>query len=149
MKIIAVVDSTCLIGLERIGHLDLLPALIEPILAPPAVVTEFGSRPRWLTAEAPRIAGTIAALKLVVDAGEAEAIALAYERGCRIILDDRKARMVARQLGIQVTGTVGILLKAKQAGTIPLLLPLLDALDSNHFYVSRALRIEALRLAGE
>ena len=34
-------------------------------------------------------------------------------------------------------------------GVIPTVLPLLDALDSNHFFVSRELRAEALRLAGE
>lgn len=133
MKIAAVLDSTCLIGLERIGRLGLLTALLDPILAPPAVVAEFGSRFEWLTMVAPSNTGTVAALKLSVDAGEAEAIALAYERRCRIILDDRKARAVALQLGVPVTGTVGLLLKAKQAGVIPSVLPLLDALDAHHF----------------
>jgi len=135
--------------LERIGRLDLISALLDPILAPPAVVSEFGSHPEWLTVLSPANSGTVAALKLVVDAGEAEAIALALERGCRIILDDRKARTVAQRLGVPVTGTVGILLKAKQSGVVPSLLPLLDALDAHHFHVSRALRLEALRLAGE
>jgi predicted nucleic acid-binding protein len=102
-----------------------------------------------LTIETPKSLGTIAALKLVVDAGEAEAITLAYERGCRIVLDDRKARVAAAQLGVPITGTVGLLLKAKQAGHIPAILPLLDALDANQFRVSLALRAEALRLAGE
>jgi hypothetical protein len=83
VKIAAVVDSTCLIGLERIGRLDLISALLDPILAPPAVVSEFGSHPEWLTVLSPANSGTVAALKLVVDAGEAEAIALALERGCR------------------------------------------------------------------
>jgi predicted nucleic acid-binding protein len=135
--------------LERIGRLDLISTLLDPILAPPAVVSEFGSHPEWLTVLSPANSGTVAALKLVVDAGEAEAIALALERGCRIILDDRKARTVAQRLGVPVTGTVGILLKAKQSGVVPSLLPLLDALDAHHFHVSRALRLEALRLAGE
>jgi len=135
--------------LERIGHLDILSALLDPILAPPAVVSEFGSCPQWLTVQNPGSTGTVEALKLVVDAGEAEAIAPAYERGCRIILDDRKARMIAQQLGIPVTGTVGLLLKAKEAAVILTLLPLLNALDSNSFYISRSLRAEALRLAGE
>ena len=88
-------------------------------------------------------------MKIAVDAGEAEAIALAYERKSRIILDDRKARIVAQQLGVPFTGTVGLLLRGKQMGVIPTVLPLLDALDSNHFFVSRELRAEALRLAGE
>lgn len=45
VKIPAVVDSTCLLGLERIGRLDLLPALLQTVLAPPAVIDEFGSHP--------------------------------------------------------------------------------------------------------
>jgi predicted nucleic acid-binding protein len=149
VKIAAVLDSTCLIGLERIARLDLLPALLDPILAPPAVAAEFASHLEWLTIVAPSNTGTVAALKLNVDAGEAEAIALAYERQCRIILDDRKARAVALQLGVPVTGTVGLLLKAKQGGVISSLLPLLDALDVHEFHVSRTLRAEVLRLAGE
>lgn len=42
VKIAAVIDSACLIGLERIGCLDLLPAMIDPSMAPPAVELEFG-----------------------------------------------------------------------------------------------------------
>jgi predicted nucleic acid-binding protein len=38
----AVADSTCLIGLERIGGLNLLQSLFEPILIPPKVQEEFG-----------------------------------------------------------------------------------------------------------
>jgi predicted nucleic acid-binding protein len=49
--------------------------------------------------------------------GEAEAIALAIEAGAaRIVLDDKKARRIARELGVTVTGTVGVLLRAKQRG---------------------------------
>jgi predicted nucleic acid-binding protein len=91
----------------------------------------------------------VAALRLVVDAGESEAIVLAYETRTRIILDDRKAREAARRLGIPVTGTVGLLLKAKEAGVVPAIRPLLDALDANQFRIGDALRAEALRLAGE
>lgn len=47
-----VCDSSCLIALERIGHLDLLPALFHPVQAPPAVRQEFGAAPEWLRIEA-------------------------------------------------------------------------------------------------
>ena len=149
VKIAAVVDSACLIGLERIGRLDLLPALLEPIFAPPAVNHEFGALPDWMTVEQPADAGMVAALRLLIDPGESEAIVLAYEKGLRIILDDLKAREVARRLGVAVTGTVGLLLKAKQEGAIASIRPLLDALDANHFRIGAALRAEALRMAGE
>ena len=42
MKEPVVTDSACLIGLERIGQLDLLPSLFEPIIIPPEVDKEFG-----------------------------------------------------------------------------------------------------------
>ena len=93
--------------------------MLDPVLALPTVIAEFGFQPAWLTAAAPTNIGTVAALNLTVDVGEAEAIALAHERRCRIILDDRKARVVAVRLGVPVTGTVGLLLKAKQAGDRP------------------------------
>lgn len=149
VKIPAVLDSACLIGLERIERLALLPALLEPVMAPPAVIREFGSHPEWLVEVPVTDGGMVAALGLVVDPGEAEAIALAFEKGVRIILDDRKAREAAQRLNIPVTGTVGILLKAKQAGLVESIRPSLDALEANHFRIGKALREEALRLALE
>jgi uncharacterized protein len=91
----------------------------------------------------------VAALQLVVDPGESEALCLAYEMGVRLVVDDRKAREAAKRLGVQVTGTVGLLLKAKQELLIPSIRPILDDLDQHGFHLSPALRQEALRLAGE
>jgi predicted nucleic acid-binding protein len=50
---IVVSDSTCLIALERIGRLDLLPAVFEQIWIPPAVAAEFGAPLPWLRVRAP------------------------------------------------------------------------------------------------
>lgn len=144
-----VVDSTCLIGLERIGQLDVLPALFDPVVVPPEVAREFGTPLPWLKVESPTNRAFIAALKLLLDDGEAEAIALASERGCKIILDDRQARSVGNSLGLSIIGTVGILLLAKRSGIIPAIKPLLDDLELNGFYLSSALKEAALRLAGE
>ena len=148
-KIAAVVDCACLIGLERIGRLDLIPALLDPIFIPPAVAEEFGSQPPWVTIQAAQDSGMVAALRLIVDAGEAEAITLAHEMSLRIILDDRKAREAAQRLGVPVTGTVGLLLKAKRNGLVPVVRPLLDALNAHQFRIAENLYVEALRLAGE
>lgn len=89
VKVSAVLDCACLIGLERIGQLDLLPSLLHPVFAPPAVVSEFGSQPAWLQVAAPADTGMVVALRLLVDAGESEAIALAYEKRLRLIVDHR------------------------------------------------------------
>lgn len=119
MKEPAVVDSTCLIGLDQIGRLDLLPKLFEPVHAPPEVERESGLAPEWLKIENPSNPDLVSALKVMVDDGEAEAIALAAERKWRIVLDDRQARDLAQRMGLKVIGTVGILIRAKRAGSCP------------------------------
>lgn len=86
---------------------------------------------------------------MLMDAGEAEAVALASERGWPIVLDDRQARAVARRLDLQIVGTVAVLVRAKRQGLINTIGPLLDELSEKDFRISEALRQEALRLAGE
>lgn len=149
MKESIVTDSTCLIGLEGIHKLSLLPAMFESVVAPPKVQEEFGSEESWLKVEAPTDPALVKALKMMVDDGEAEAIALARGRGWRIILDDRKAREVAKQMGLSVIGTVGLLIQAKRQGIVPALEPLLEALEACGFFLSAELKSEALQLAGE
>ncbi len=81
-----VADSTCLIGLERIERLDILPALYESILIPPAVQMEFGVTLSWLEVAPPTPSGIVVALKMLVDEGEAEAIALGASQFCKNII---------------------------------------------------------------
>lgn len=149
MKEPVIVDSTCLIGLERIGRLDILPALFDPVVVPPEVAREFGASINWVKIEAPTKHELVSALKILLDAGEAEAIALASEHEYKIILDDKQARSVGKSLSLPVVGTVGILLLAKRNGIIPSVKPLIEALELNGFYFDGALKEEALRLANE
>ncbi|HLM61743.1 MAG TPA: DUF3368 domain-containing protein [Pyrinomonadaceae bacterium] len=149
MKEPVVSDSTCLIGLERIGELNILPALFDPIMIPPEVEREFSSKFSWLQTENLTNNLLVAALHLTVDAGEAEAIALASEKNCLLISDDKQARAAAKRLGVAIIGTVGVLVRAKQNGVISAIKPILDELELNNFFISRALREEALKLVGE
>ncbi len=144
-----VADSTCLIALERIGQIEILPALFEPVLIPPAVAQEFGISLPWLKVERLSDRALAAALKMMIDDGEAEAIALSQEQKCRIILDDRQARRVGQDMGLRVIGTVGILILAKQRGILSTVKPVLQNLDDTGFYISAALKAEALRLVEE
>lgn len=144
-----VVDSTCLIGLDQIGRLGLLPKLFEPVLAPPEVEREFGSSRDWLRVEPPSSDALVAALKATVDDGEAEAIALATEKGLTIVLDDRRARDLAKRMGLKILGTVAVLIRAKRAGLIPWINPVLTELSEKGFRLSEELKREALRIAGE
>jgi uncharacterized protein len=145
-----VTDSTCLIGLERIQRLNILPQVFSPVIIPPAVQAEVGISASWITVQAPQSIMTVAALKTQLDDGEAEAIALALELDdVFIILDDLSARRVAKQLNLKVIGTVGILLRAKQQKVIDEIKPLLTALNAADFRISEAIIQNALRLAGE
>ncbi len=149
MKEPIVLDSTCLIGLERIGQLDILSELFEPILIPDEVGREFGNSFNWLDVETPSNTALVASLKILVDDGEAEAIAPALEKNCKIILDDKQARSMAKRLGLKVIGTIGIFIRAKQQGLINLLEPILDDLENNGFRMSANLKSEALKIVGE
>jgi hypothetical protein len=83
-------------------------------------------------------------------AGEREVLTLALETpDSLVLLDDALARCYARQLGVVFTGTLGILLKAKQSGYINLIRPVLDQLDDLRFRLDSATRVAVLRLAEE
>ena len=146
----AVTNSTCLIGLERIGRLDLLPQVFDTVFAPPTVVAEVRSPLTWLTVQTVENSAFVAALKTQMDEGEAEAIALAVELdNVILILDDKKARRVAQQIGLKVIGTVGMLLRAKNQGVITEIKLLLTELVQVEFRITYAIIQEALRLSGE
>ena len=130
MRVVVVTDSTCLIGLERAGELQLLPSVFDTIYIP-------------------QDEALVDALQLSLDDGEAEAVALARELGCEIILDERKARAVAERMKLRCLGTGGLLLRAKSKGVIPLVRPVLDKLEAQGFHASAELRLKILQLAGE
>lgn len=147
---LAIVDSSCLVGLERIGHLRLLAETYPDAAAPPAVAEEVGRLPRWLPVEPPKDRVLVRSLKVHLGAGEAEVLALALEReGSLAILDDGPARRVAREMGVLLTGTMGLLLRAKRQGHLRRVRPLIDALVAADFRLSDSLYERTLRLAEE
>ncbi|MCX7925253.1 MAG: DUF3368 domain-containing protein [Fimbriimonadales bacterium] len=149
MKEPVVLDSTCLISLGRIGLLDILSALFEPCLIPPAVAEETGLSYEWLQVQAPPDSPLLRLLRTVVDDGEAEAIALAAHTGFLLVIDDRRGRSWARRMQIPILGTIGILIRAKQQGKLNAVEPVLSRLKSAGFYLTPELEQEALRLADE
>ena len=85
-----------------------------------------------------------------LDIGEAETIVLAKEISADIVLmDEKKGRRKIKQLGFRHSGTVGVLLRAKEKGLIELLKPELDQLQRNGFHLSESLRIYALEMSSE
>ena len=158
----AVSDSSPLISYAAIGRLDLLHALFNQILVPPAVWREVVvDSPGRVGAREVERAGWIVQQRLpqqdlpssiaALHPGEAEAIALAssMQPRVRVLLDDSRARQVARALGLHVVGSGGVSLLAKDAGLIDLIGPVLSDIQAAGLYLSdRAVR-ELLDLANE
>ncbi len=150
MTVKAVTNSTCLIGLERIARLDILPQVFDTVFAPPAVAKEVRTSLDWLRVQTVANPSVTIALRTQMDEGEAEAIALALElENVLLILDDKKARRVAQQMGMKVIGTVGMLLRAKRQGVIAEVKPILLKLTEANFRIAQGIIQEALRLSGE
>lgn len=150
---ISVSNSSPLIGLEQIGKLEILEVLYGTIAIPPAVEVEVRpsvSLPHWIkiTLLNQNVGPTVLAASL--GAGESEAISLALEiPNSQVILDDLPARTLARALGLNVTGTLGILMLAKEQGVIPCVRECLDALMGFSFRVSPNLYELVLSKVGE
>jgi uncharacterized protein len=85
-----------------------------------------------------------------LDRGEAEVLALAVEHSARlVIIDERKGRRYARRLGLSLTGTLGVLLLAKEEGLVTAVAPLIRQLLDDGLHFSSDLVIRALTLARE
>jgi predicted nucleic acid-binding protein len=69
--------------------------------------------------------------------------------GVAVVLDDRLGRKATRQVQVAVTGTAGVLIQAKQAGFIPFVRPLLEALRQQGYWLSDTVLDVATRMAGE
>lgn len=153
-------NNTPLVALWTLGLLPLLGELFGTVLMPLAVRDEFlavETVPRrvalenspWLeTAQVQEPRRRLPYIGL--DRGESEVLALAEERRARlVILDERKARRYARRLEFPVTGTVGVLLLAKDHGLIPSVTALLGKLRDAGLFLSDDFVRRAADLAGE
>ena len=147
-------NSSPLIALARIQRLDLIPTILQSALIPPAVAREIAPSipvlPHWLEVRAPTRPASVLTSRGRLGDGEWEAIALAVELGASaILIDDRPARRLAEAAGLNVIGTLGLLLEAKRAGHIRTIRAELDRLLGTSFFLSEKLYDELLRMTGE
>lgn len=144
-------DTSCLIVLQNINELDLLRRVYGEVLTTEEVAAEFGEDlPEWVKVESVKDKVRQTLLELQIDKGEASAIALALETtNSLLILDDQKARKVAEKLALEFTGTLGIIIKAKNDNLIPSIKPYLQGLKITGFRLSSEIEREALKQAGE
>ena len=141
--------------------LELLPALTGQVYIPEAVVAELEEGRRrnvllpaledlsWLVVRPVRDR-TLLPLVTHLGDGEKEVLALGLEtQDALLLLDDRDARRYARTLGLEITGTLGLLLRAKERGILDAVQPVLDRLQSLRFRLNVRTREMVLKRAGE
>lgn len=153
-------NTTPIISLLKLGKLDLLESLYKEIIIPNAVYQEIEagknkayyqdlSKISWIKVIEIQDKNALKYF-LDLDLGEAEAIVLANEIGADlIILDEKLGRFHARHSDLKLTGTIGILLKAKSTGLIKSIKPLLYELIEKEVWISERLIKEILLKANE
>lgn len=161
--LIVVSNTSPLTNLAAIGHFDLLQSLFGQLHLAKAVVNELSAGGRvwpgatetanaaWIELHPVVDRQTVDALRLELDAGEAETIVLALQlRADLVLMDEQAGRRAAEYLGLNVMGVVGLLVRAKGRRLIPAVRPLLENLQRQAgFYLSQSVFEHALELAGE
>ena len=148
MPPLIIADAGPLIGLAKVGHLDLLKLLYQTVIIPPMVCAELKPESNyqgadelksaldkdWLVVSERPSDDLLEPLKQILDPGEAEAIALAQQtEGALLIIDERRGRNVAAHRKIRIIGTGAVLLAAKHNQYIEnIQKPLLDLVDAGY-----------------
>ena len=161
-----VADSSPLIYLSRLGFFSLLRILHDSVIVPASVWNEVAiggaGLPEsqalqaavadgWIQVKSPSAkAPELGDREKNLGAGEVHGIQLARELHAVLATDDAEGRALAEHLGVKVTGTVGILIRATKAGHLAELRPALDRLrHGTNFRMSDQLYFSALKTVGE
>ena len=159
---IVVSDSTILIGLVKIGRLDLLKEVFQMIYVPEEVFKEVTDRglnkpgvqiirkTEWIKAKPVKDKTLVNLLMASLDKGEAEVLVLSKEMKAELILlDEEKARKSATIAGFNVMGLLGMLVLAKRLGLLDEIRSLIEELRRKKFRISDGIIAQALMQAGE
>jgi predicted nucleic acid-binding protein len=144
-------DTSCLILLNKIGELALLKKLAGKVFITPEIQKEFGKKlPSWIIIRKSSDTYYQKILEMDLDSGEASAIALSLDiSDSIIIIDDLKGRKIADKLDLRYSGTLGLILKAKQEGVIESIKPIIAKIKNTNFRFSEELIEFLIEQAGE
>lgn len=144
-----VVNSTPLIVLSNIGYLELLKKMYKKIYIPESVFREITAKQDsachavknhsdWILVKKIKDTNSKRMYQARLHDGEVEVMILAQEEPTAdlVIIDDNAAKKTAKFLGLNVTGTLGVLVKAKKLGLIDHVSIIIEKLISNNFYIS-------------
>ena len=160
---IIVSDTSPVSNLILIERLNILQKLFAEIIIPTAVDAEiralkqFGKdlseyeTAQWIKIAAPKNLQKVRSFQIKLDEGEAQAITLALEINCDLLLmDERIGTNIARQEGLQTIGLVGILIKAKEEKIIEEVREVLvDLKNTAGFWLDNKLERKILEELGE
>jgi predicted nucleic acid-binding protein len=160
--VLIVSNTSPISNLAKVGQLSLIEALYGRILIPRAVYEELLDEragetviaavksSTWIEVRFAKNQLLVDELRTRVNIGEAEAITLADEvKATRLLIDERLGRQAAKDLGLKVTGVLGILLAAKKETLITSVKPIMDNLVNQANFLSRQLYDEILDVANE
>lgn len=159
---IVVVNSTPIIALSAIHRLDLFKHLYGEIIIPKAVHDEvmvkkdsisqlaLARAKDWIITKSITNNEAKKFFKVQLHDGEVEVMLLGRElEADLLVIDDYTAREYAKYLDFKVTGTLGVILRAKEKGIVKEVKPLITDLRENGIYISENLFIDVLKMAGE
>ncbi len=154
MRIVS--NTSPLIILKKSGAIFILDELFDEVIIPKSVQKElfrkekdFFSSLRFLKVVEPEDRNLVRVLKILVDEGEAEAMALAMELNTPLLIDDRKGRMISENLGLKYIGSLGLLKMAKNRKIIQKVKPFIERFMSEGYYLDRELVKKFLKDIGE
>ncbi len=147
MKRIVISDTSCLIILSKINLTEILRLLFGEVWITEQVKNELGEQlPEWIIVKKADAVRTSKIIALNLDEGEASAMALYLEQteDALLVIEERKGRLIARDLGIKIIGTLGIIIKAKEAGFIKDMQEIVEILEQTDFRLSPILKRQLL-----
>lgn len=120
MKRAVISDTSCLIALQKVEKLEILSSLFTNVTITEEVYQEFGDTlPSWITIVKNKNESKFIELQKVLDLGESSSIALALSTdNSLLIIDEINGRKIAIKNGVEIIGTLGILILAKNKGLI-------------------------------
>ena len=151
MPKLVISDTSTLIIFQKIEAFDILKKVYGEIITTPEIAEEFGEDlPEWIVIHKVLDKKYQEFLETQIDTGEASALALAAQYdNVLLLLDDLKARKLANQLKFKVTGTLGVIHKAKQNCIITAVKPFIQKIKQTDFRISDQIIQEFLKLNNE
>ncbi len=154
---ILIADSSALIALAVIDKLEILEELFGEVYVPRAVYNEVSHQSKGESKKLAyyckdKVLDIVSDINLniTLGIGESEAIILYKEKNANFLLcDDKKAKKFARNFGVNVIGSLGILLKAKEAKLILEVSPLIEKLKLSQIFIDDKTCKLVLKMAGE